>query len=190
MSRATTQVNETSMELAAGSSAGQVVTGPERRLAVEHWLLTAAQDRATARQEWRRDGIALLRCGSVFGAIRISAPIVHAAAHTDDLAKVDQYLGKALLGGPVFMDQDGERYYVLVGASTGRFLAWSYPADDAEFLGCSHYLGVPDLASTSPDRRCYWCVEMDSMGDLTVAGAVAQLVHTGRARLVNDRCGG
>lgn len=166
-----------------------VTTRAERALAAEQWLLTAAPDPDRARQEWHFGGVALLRCGSIFGAIRISASLVHAAARIDDLAEVDQYLAKALLGGPVFMDQESGRYYALVGISTGRRPVWKRARDDAEYLGQSHYLGVPALSATDPAHRSYWCVPMDSAGILTVADAVSQLVDTGRDRLANDRRG-
>ncbi|MFF4900395.1 hypothetical protein [Streptomyces sp. NPDC001068] len=162
---------------------GDVTTGAERALAVEHWLLMAADDWGRARQEWRRDGIALLRCGGLFGVVRITAHVVHAAAGSTDHAAVDRYLSDALIGGPVFMDTETLRYYVLVGAMTGCQPEWGRARDDAEFMGHGYYLGVPALDATSPDRRCYWCVEMDSAGDLAPADAVAQLVHTGRFRL-------
>ncbi|MCF4138692.1 hypothetical protein L1856_21150 [Streptomyces sp. Tue 6430] len=166
-----------------------MTTRAERALTAEQWLLTAAPDRGRARAEWLSDGVPLLRCGGAFGAIRISAPPVHAAARTDDLVEVDQYLAKALLGGPVFMDQESGRYYALVGISTGRRPAWQQARDDAEYLGQNHYLGVPALSATDPAHRSYWCVPMDSAGILTVADAVSQLVDTGRDRLANDRRG-
>ncbi|MFJ4695174.1 hypothetical protein [Streptomyces sp. NPDC088766] len=166
-----------------------MTTRAERALAAEQWLLTAAPDRSRARAEWLSDGVALLRCGGAFGAVRMSAPLVHVAARTDNLVEVDRYLAKALLGGPVFMDQESGRYYALVGISTGRRPEWKRTRDDAEYLGQNHYLGVPALSATDPVRRSYWCVPMDSAGILTVADAVSQLVHTGRERLANDRRG-
>ncbi|MFB6961309.1 hypothetical protein ACFCYB_30975 [Streptomyces sp. NPDC056309] len=78
------------------------------------------------------------------------------------------------------MDQENQRYYVLVGATTGLREEWERARDDAEFLGRGHYLGVPAVTITSPDRRCYWCVEMDGAGDLAAPDAVAQLVQLGR----------
>ncbi|MEU8690490.1 hypothetical protein [Streptomyces sp. NPDC048665] len=162
----------------------EILSGAERRLAVEHWLLTAAEDYARARQEWRTEGVALLRCGGVFGVVRISAEIVRAAAGTEDLATVDRFLARALLGGPVFMDQGLLRYYALVGSGTGRRPEWKRVRDDAEFMGVGHYLGVPAADATSPKMRRYWCVGMDSAGELAPADAVAQLVHAGRFQLV------
>lgn len=161
-----------------------MTTRAERLLAVEHWLLSAAPDRDRARQEWRQDGVALLRCGSLFGAVRISAEVVHAAAGTDEPAAVDLFLDKALLGGPVFADREKSPYYALVGATAGRRDDWRLTQDDAAFMGVDHFLGVPDLQCTSPDAgRLYWCVEMDSAGELAPADAVSKLVHAGRRRM-------
>jgi hypothetical protein len=180
------QVSSTSTE---PDDTGLVVSGAERRLAVEHWLLQAASDPRRARQEWRRDGVALLRCGGLFGAVRLTVPLVHAAAGTGELGKVDEYLAQTLLDGPVFLDQRNHSYYVLVGVSMGRLRALQRPCDVAAFLGRHHFLGVPDPSFTDPSRRCYWCVEMDSPADLTAANAVLQLVSTGRERLRNERRG-
>ncbi|WP_181803112.1 hypothetical protein [Streptomyces shenzhenensis] len=168
---------------AGGSVTGHVVTLAERRLAVEHWLLSAAEDRARARQEWSTDGIALLRCGGVFGVVQISAAIVHAAAGSEDPATVQRYLAGALLGGPVFTDQEILRYYAMVGSGTGRRPEWERGRDDAEFMGSGYYVGVPAVDATSPPARRYWCVEMDGAGDLVPADAVSQLVHAGRFKL-------
>ncbi|MER7841648.1 hypothetical protein ABTY98_38630 [Streptomyces sp. NPDC096040] len=163
------------------------MSGAERRLAVEHWLLMATEDRDRARREWKTDGVALLRCGGIFGVVRISAALVHAAAGTDVPQDVDAYLYRALLGGPVFADLTTLRYYVLVGHTTGLREEWEQARDDAEFMGRGHFLGVPALNATSPERRHYWCVEMDSAGELAASDAVSQLVQTGRYRLAGDK---
>ncbi|GAB3010921.1 hypothetical protein GCM10023080_091920 [Streptomyces pseudoechinosporeus] len=68
---------------------GQIVTRAERELAVGHWLLSAAPDMRQARQEWARSGVALLRCGGIFTAVRIRAALVQAAADTDDPKVID-----------------------------------------------------------------------------------------------------
>ncbi|WP_053709111.1 hypothetical protein [Streptomyces sp. NRRL B-3648] len=163
------------------------MSGAERRLAVEHWLLIATEDRDRARKEWKTDGVALLRCGGIFGVIRISATVVHAAAGTEDPQGVAAYLLRALLGGPVFADGMGVSYYVLVGNTIGLREEWEQAQDDAEFMGRGHYLGVPAVDATSPRPRSFWCVEMGSAGELASADAVSQLVATGRHRLVCDR---
>lgn len=45
----------------------------DRELASVHWLLSAAPAIEEARREWAESGIAVLRCGGLFTAIRISA---------------------------------------------------------------------------------------------------------------------
>ncbi|WP_157901149.1 hypothetical protein [Streptomyces davaonensis] len=55
----------------------------DRELAVTHWLLLSAPDTHRARTEWSETGIALLRCGGLFTAVRLSAALVHAASGTD-----------------------------------------------------------------------------------------------------------
>jgi hypothetical protein len=61
----------------------------ERDLAVEHWLLSVTADTDRARAEWKEAGVALLRCGMLFGAVRLSGEVVRAAAGTDDFREVD-----------------------------------------------------------------------------------------------------
>ncbi|QHA07821.1 hypothetical protein GQF42_35030 [Streptomyces broussonetiae] len=160
-----------------------VTTGAERSLAIEHWLLMAAEDWGRARREWRTEGVTLLRSGGLFGVVRINAEVVRAAAGAEDVTAVDHFLAQALLGGPVFMDQELLRYYALVGASTGCRLEWTLARDDAEFMGVGHYLGVPALDATTPKVRRYWCVEMDSAGELAPGDAVARLVRVGRSKI-------
>ncbi|GHE58524.1 hypothetical protein [Streptomyces capitiformicae] len=156
-----------------------------RALAVEHWLLSAADDSSWARSEWRESGVALLRCGTLFGVIRISGEVVRAAAGTEDPYGVDAFLARAMLGGPVFTDTVTRRYYVMVSPSTGSRSEWTRRSDkDAEYLGRSHYLGVPSVHATSPDGpRAYWCVPMAGAGELASAEAVSQLLSVGRYRL-------
>lgn len=88
------------------------------------WLLSSAEDRAQARAEWDETGLALLRCGGLFTAVRIEADLVHAAAGTIESAAVDAYLDAALLGGPAFADRGSGRFYVLVPPSAARRLEW------------------------------------------------------------------
>lgn len=188
MSRATTQKNEPSESVAVPvSEACQAVMGSERRLAAEHSLLSAAADVALARLQWHESGIALLRCGGIFAAIRMNAALLTAAVGTDDLRKVDAYLAEALRGGPVSMDQELHRYYALVPVSTGRRPEWKNRVFvDVEFLGCGNYIGVPPLTFTTPERRRYWCVRMGVAGDLVAPHAVTHLVHTARSKIANQ----
>ncbi|WP_433917049.1 hypothetical protein [Streptomyces sp. NBC_01744] len=157
-------------------------TRHERQLAVSHWLLAAAQDMKEARKEWAVAGIALLRCGGIFSAIRVPAEVVHAAAGTDELHQVNAYLSAALMGGPVFVDVASRRYYVLVPASAAHQDVWkSRLVPEVECLGSGCFLGVPSPNATAPsEARSYWCVPMDSPGELCVPQAVSQLVMAGR----------
>ncbi|MFB8777209.1 hypothetical protein [Streptomyces broussonetiae] len=160
-----------------------IVTGGERRLAFEHWLLASAKDMSQAREEWRTYGVALLRLGVRLAAIRISAHLVHAGAGTDDPDAVSAYLERVLLGGPVFVDREVQRYFALVPPSTGRRREWQLARDDAEFIGPGHYLGVPSVDATSPqDGRSFWSVEFESAGALASPGAVKALVDHCRLR--------
>lgn len=161
---------------------GAITTGAERQLAVRHWLLSAADDIAAARNDWAARGVTMLRCGTLFSAVRIPAETVHAAFRTDDATATDTYLGAALQGGPVLVDTARERYYALVPASTCR----SWNVLGSECLGRDSYLGVPrpdvtrDIVGMT---RSYWSVPMDSPGMLCAPGAVSQLIAYGRYRL-------
>ncbi len=153
-----------------------VHTCHERELAVSHWLLAAAQYMREARKEWAVAGIALLRCGGNFSAIRVPAEVVHAAAGAEDLHQVDDYPSDALPGGPVFVDVTSRRYsssYQRVpcdklcgNPGSCRMRSVSGPAG---------LLGVPTPNATDPyAARSYWCVPMDSPGELCDPQAVSQ----------------
>jgi hypothetical protein len=156
----------------------------DREIAVRTWLLVAALDVSEATTQWQESGIALLRCGGIFGAVRISANLVRAAAGTDNTREIDAFLAEGLQGGPVFMDLCAQRYYVLVPVSTGQRYEWTSRRDpETEFLGRGCFLGVPRLEATEPkDVRSYWCVPMDGPGTLTVPDAVSQLLAVARFR--------
>jgi len=160
----------------------------DREAAVRTWLLVAAQDAKEAQTQWRESGTALLRCGGVFGAIRISAALVRAAAGTDNTRTIDTFLTEALQGGPVFMDQYAGRYYVLVPASTGQRPVWtSHRGPEAEFLGRDCFLGVPRPETTEPEGvRSYWCVPMDGPGALADPGEVFRLLSSARHRRTQE----
>ncbi|GGK63639.1 hypothetical protein [Streptomyces flaveus] len=165
-----------------------VHTRADRELAIVHWLLAAAGRHTEARMQWAEHGIALLRCGTLFSAIRIPEVIVHAAAGTEEADKVDAYLAEALLQGPVIRDPRQGRYYALVPASTAA--RWRAP--DTDCLGRGWHLGVPrpGVNRDAPDVWCpYWSVPMPSPGELCSAGAVAQLVATGRYRQASEALG-
>ncbi|MGW0824585.1 hypothetical protein [Streptomyces sp. NPDC002845] len=154
----------------------------DREVAVRSWLLTAAQDARQARTQWQESGMALLRCGGLFGAIRISGDLVRTVAGTDSSKKIDAFLADALQGGPVFLDLYAQRYYVLVPVSAGQRYEWAARrGPEAEFLGRGCFLGVPRPECTEPEGvRSYWCVPMDGPGDLAVPDAVFQLLAAAR----------
>lgn len=168
---------------------GHVTKASERALAVEHWLLMSADNRTKAREEWRHQGLALLRCGTLFSAVRFERRVVEATAGTQDPEQLDSYLAEVLHGGPVFMDQNSERYYALVPPSTEKRPEWSgRPRRPlAEFLGEGHFLGVPRPTYGGPSEgRLYWCVPMDGPGDLCPPEALSQLLAVGYYRLVQS----
>ncbi|MEU6381850.1 hypothetical protein [Streptomyces sp. NPDC046909] len=161
----------------------------ERELAVGQWLLLAAPDTGRARTEWSRTGIALLACGALFAAVRLSARLVHAASGTDDEQRIDDFLAEALHGGPAFVDLHIQRYYALVPRSTADRKEWrGCPYDaHAECLEPGSFLGVPSPIQISPSLgRSRWCVPMDGPGDLCGPESVYQLVTYGRYRLAEQ----
>lgn len=160
--------------------------GTQRQLSVSEWLLAAAAvDIKHARVDWADRGIALMRCGSIFAAVRIPAEMVHAAAGAEDRDRIDIFLGEVLEGGPVFIDASSQRYYVLVHVSTEGFLdEIGALAPDVEWLGSGTYLGVPDpMRHTQGGIRSYWCVPMYGPGVLCSPNAVARLIALGRRSL-------
>ena len=169
-----------------------VHTRAERNLAVGQWLLLSAPDKERAQTEWSTMGVALLRCGALFTAVRLSATLVQAASGTDDVQKIDGFLAEALYGGPVFVDTHIQRYYILVPRSTADRQEWhDQPRQvHAECLEPGCFLGVPDVITTNPSlgRSC-WCVPMDGPGNLCSPEAVSQLVAYGRHRLAEATAG-
>ncbi|MFF9077368.1 hypothetical protein ACF1BP_33900 [Streptomyces sp. NPDC014735] len=172
------------------SSPALVHSRRDRELAVSHWLLSAAPDLDEARAQWAETGIALLRCGGVFTAVRIEADIVQAAAATEDPERIGAYLEHCLQGGPVCIDTSSRRYYVLVPASTSRLPQWvGRVVPGAECLGPGCFLGVPHPQRTEPDvSRSYWCVPMDGPGALCSPYAVSQLVAYGSYQRRAQEC--
>jgi len=153
-----------------------------------HWLLSAAKEERTARQQWAEHGIALLSCGGIFSAVRIPGDLVRAAAGATRTEEVNAYLRQALNGGPVFVDTYSNLYYALVPSSTAR--CWNVrDLPGVECLGRDHYLGVPATDRTEPGGRSYWCVPMDSPGALCEPAAVVELVNNGQRRREAEEAG-
>jgi hypothetical protein len=163
-----------------------VRTWEDRDAAVRSFLLAAAFEPGKAPEQWAGKGLALLRCGGLLGAVRISTGLVRAAAGTDNPREVDAFLAEALPGGPVFVDRHAQWYYVLVPAGTGRRVEWATRSRHglgAEFLGMGSYLGVPRPEATDPEgERSYWCVPMDRPGALADPDAVLRFLALAQRR--------
>lgn len=155
---------------------GNVVTGRERLLAVEQWLLDAADNELAARQQWRKDGIALLRCGRSFDAVRIPLAIIEAAAGSEHRIMIAAYLHEALLGGPAFVDGSRNLVYCLVAPTAND---WRVPG--TEYLDEGSYLGMPVLRAPGHAQSC-WLIEPDGPGVVCRPDPVKQLAEFGRFR--------
>lgn len=163
----------------------------DRRLAVEHWLLSTlpATGRDRARIEWREQGVALLPLGTLFSAIRLPGRLVAAITGPLTPGETDDFLRDALDGGPVISDPRGARHYALAPASVPR--TWRDAADDwrdcdAEVLGRNTILGVPRLDAVQMNPATYasyWSVPMESMGMLCAPLKVARLIAAGQAAI-------
>ncbi|MBQ0855438.1 hypothetical protein J8N05_45550 [Streptomyces sp. BH-SS-21] len=171
-------------KLAEADDATAVMTSRERQLAVSHWLLCAAPDMGLARVQWAERGITILACGGILSAVRVPASMVWAAAGTSQFDEVDVYLAQKLHGGPVFMDMHAHYYYALVPGHTS--LRWRGLPGVACF-GRDTILGVPAVTRLDPTGRSYWCVPMDSPGELCNPADVVTLIQQAQA---SQRVGG
>lgn len=152
---------------------------------VRDWLLASAPNAAEVRMSWDDFGVALLQCGAVFTAVRISGDLVHAAIGSADPPMVSAYL-RELVGGPVVADQHGcMRYYALVPVSTVERHEWVDRAH-VPYADCmtDGHVGIPRPGITEPgDCFTYWCVPMDRPGSLCDPGAVSALIAHGKYRI-------
>lgn len=144
-----------------------------------------------ARVDWRESGLALMRCGTIVAAIRMSHDLIHAAAGTHDAHKIDAFLREALPGGGVFVDTARNLYFVLVQPSVGRRNEWvDNPDEQAKFLGDGSFLGVPSVRlKTRGAGRAYWCAPVEKAGEFVSQEAVSQLLAISRWRLAGGSCG-
>lgn len=164
-----------------------VHTSFERRLAVEHWLLSTvpgASDRA--RREWQAHTVTMLPLGGLFSAVRLPGDLVCAAAGSDwDVEVLDGFLDQALEGGPVICDLNQRRYYALVPASMP--VKWQTAAEEwrslgVECMGRGWVVGVPRVDITEPDANryaSYWSVPMPSAAMLCAPLHVARIIAAG-----------
>jgi len=164
---------------AQGAVLGHPIARTEQQVAVKLWLLAAARDREEAREQWRQpDGIALLPCGQRFSAVRIPARVVWAALKTDVLRDVDERMNKWFDGGAVLMDLHSHMYYALVPSEA----EWTWTDRECPgvgLLGGNSLLGIPAVQRTEPRGRAYWCMPMETPGDLCHLDEVEQLVTEG-----------
>lgn len=146
------------------------------------WLLRAADDPGTAVREWRTHGVALLRCGKTFAAIRIPATLVHAALGTTDPQQIAAALPNAL-GGPAIWDGPEMPVYALIQGHAG--LVWD-GRDDTPCLGqdpsLDTYLGVPALDRLAPPGP-HWVVPPRTDEQLCRPSAVRGFITRARAML-------
>jgi len=167
----------------------------DRRLAIEHWLLSTLPTPGPARREWTDNGVALLPLGTLFSAVRLPGHLVLAVADEREMPStdVDAFLAEVLNGGPVICDPQGRRYYALVPASMP--VTWHQAADewraalDVDCLGRGTYLGVPkvDTVELNPQAwSSYWSVPMSSAAMLCAPLAVARLIAAGRHELPGE----
>lgn len=171
-----------------------VHTTADRRLAVQHWLLSTlpGPGRDRARMQWRQFGVAMLPLGGLFSAVRVPGRLVQAVVATAEPAAVDAFLAEALDGGPVICDPHGPRYYALVPGSVPR--TWTQAAaewreQDVEVLGKETILGVPAMTAVdpmAPEFASYWSVPMESAAMLCRPLLVARLIAAGKHALAED----
>jgi hypothetical protein len=161
----------------------RAVTRQECEAAARSWLLLSTAGVDEARQDWRTSGIALLKAGPLFAAIRIEAELVHHVVGATDCVEVDRILAVWLGGGPVWMDQVSRRYYALVPPSAADQRQWrdGQYAPHAECLGTGSYVGVPDPSRTDWDQSfSYWSVPMQGPGTLCDAREVVKFIQRGQ----------
>ncbi|MET9135354.1 hypothetical protein [Streptomyces parvulus] len=154
---------------------------------ISEWLAHSDPSPERIRREWATQGVALLPLGQRFAAVRMPAPIVHAAVQSQDRDRVAVALGESL-GGSIIHDRlvSGGMYYALVQGHAA--LAWAYQSV-ATCLGQGTYLGVPRIDRQEPPGT-YWVVPPRYEGDLCAPRAITALLRDGRTRLARQEEGG
>ncbi|WP_331723552.1 MULTISPECIES: hypothetical protein [unclassified Streptomyces] len=153
------------------------VAGADR--AVSDWLAASLDNPAKAHREWD-SGVALLRTGLTFDAIRIPAPVIHAAAASEDPDTVSAFLADNLNQGAVIHDAYtvGVSYYALVPAGTHA----NWRTSGTPCLPPGTWLGVPHPSRTARPGP-YWALPPHSPGDLCTPLALVTLIAVGHIQL-------
>lgn len=150
----------------------------EETYRIAEWLARAADDPEQARGQWTTQGVALLRCGRRFDAVRIPADLVHAALGTDEAPIIAAALPFDL-GGPVILDRS--HYYALIFGHSG--MVWD-EGDDTPRLGPDTYLGVPRLDRMTPPGA-HWVVPPQFDGDVCRPNTVRLFIARARTKLAS-----
>ncbi|MGC0418425.1 hypothetical protein [Embleya sp. AB8] len=147
--------------------------------------LKAASPMGNAEGEWFRSGAAWLQPGSVFSAVAVPAPLIHAAVDRRSPEEAAAPLAEAL-DGPVYyrpsrFDLD-EEYTVLLSVSDGE--AWDMPP--TRRIGTHAFVRVPAPGRYRPrvDGDSWWVVPATGP-DLCTAARLAALLDAGWQR---NRC--
>ncbi|MEU1076550.1 MULTISPECIES: DUF6415 family natural product biosynthesis protein [unclassified Streptomyces] len=155
----------------------------DQQTAISQWLASAHTTPSAAWLEWAQGGAAMLPCGGIFDAVRISAEIVHAAMQSGHPEVVGPHLER-MLDGPVIHDAYARSvsYYALVPPGT----CTQHDTRDVQHLARGTYLGVPDLPRTARPG-IYWLLPPRGVGDLCTPEGVGRLIRLGTQRIANPR---
>ncbi|MFF4407174.1 hypothetical protein ACFY2W_30025 [Streptomyces sp. NPDC001262] len=126
------------------------------------WLVSRETHPLTAREAWLRDEPAILRTGIHFEAVRLSAPVVHHRAGSNERDDVERALRATGIGSAVIADPARRWYYALVPPGTA--ITWHEPG--TEVLGQGHYLGVPAPYRAEPPGTHWLLTPPDGEGAL------------------------
>lgn len=149
------------------------------------WLAAADPNPHGVKEGWLNDvgGIALVRLGTLFDAVRVPENLVHLVTGSDKPEAVRERLTTYLPGGAVLRAPSPGCYYCLVEPGTTTW--WPSPA--AECLGDGAYLGVPHPDRSTPNVvDSYWISPLSRPGGVCSAGSVLSLVAAGACRADAD----
>ncbi|WP_433856635.1 hypothetical protein [Streptomyces kronopolitis] len=148
--------------------------------AAAEWLAAAASSAAQVVGEWKAQGVAWLRTGTLFSTVTLNAELVHAAVGSDEPECVADCLEHVLEGTPVFFTPGGvDTYTALLTPHAVR--AWRVP--DTVAAGQGHQVPVPFPAGEPDSDAARWVVPMAGPGLLGSPALLAALVALGRLQL-------